>query len=38
MKKLLAILKKEQLSVHQGDKWHMVTYLPNWKNTLSLEE
>jgi len=31
----IAVLRKDQLSEHQGDKWHMVTYLKNWKNTFS---
>ena len=25
-------LRKEHLSVHQGDKWQLVVYLQNWKN------
>ena len=31
----VAVMRKEHLSEHQGDKWHMVTYLENWESSLS---
>ena len=31
----VGVLRKERLSEHQGDKWQLVVYLENWKNTLS---
>ena len=31
-------LRKEELSVHQGDKWQLVVYLENWQNTYSALE
>ena len=32
----LGVLRKAELSPHQGDKWHMVTYLSGWQNVVSL--